>query len=298
MTETWEAICLVAAAAIYSSLLLTALYPAVSKTLVAIFARLKKRHVEDILLVVFVCSAICAGGSKGTNGNNRASATRAGESRLAETGDRLRDAGDGDLGEGIRFSFFAVDTNAVHYEAFWSPLLELPGGKIDLFAAHDLTTNYWEFIGDYNIAAAETNIVDSVPLAMFPFAARDQLFLILGTRVDLDGDGLYDIREKLMIGTSPDLADTDGDGLLDGDELASVPALDPLAADMDEDGYLDGEEVLAGTAPGIYDSGASTTIRYYYDGDDRLIGAYSGELDASSSISFTPVGNPERQVSQ
>ena len=50
MTETWEAICLVAAAAIYSSLLLTALYPAVSKTLVAIFARLKKRHVEDILL--------------------------------------------------------------------------------------------------------------------------------------------------------------------------------------------------------------------------------------------------------
>ena len=295
MTEVWEAICLVAAVVVYSTMLFTVLHASLVKTFAAMCARIKKRQVEDILLAVFVLGAICAGGSKG---NNRANSPRADASRLIEAGDRLRDAGSGTVGEGIQFSFFAVDTNAVHYEAFWSPLLEMPGGKIDLFAAHDLTTNYWEFIGDYNIAAAETNLVDSVPLAMFPCTARDQLFLILGTRVDLDGDGLYDIREKLMFGTSPNLADTDGDGLLDGNELASVPALDPLDADMDGDGYIDGEEVLAGTSPYVYDDGSGSTIRYHYDDDDCLTGVYAGNLQASSTMSLTPAGNPQRQVSK
>ena len=122
----------------------------------------------------------------------------------------------------------------------------------------------------------------------------DRLFLQLGTRADLDGDGLMDVREKLMYGTSPFLADTDGDGLADGEEFAHVPPLDPLAADSDGDGYLDGEEVLAGTDPLSQDAGAEHTIRYFYDDDDRLISANSGEGNASSGTLLSPSGNELR----
>ncbi len=50
-----------------------------------------------------------------------------------------------------------------------------------------------------------------------------------------------------MLGTSPANADTDGDGLGDGIEVAS--ATDPLNADTDGDGFNDGDEVIAGTDP-------------------------------------------------
>jgi hypothetical protein len=54
--------------------------------------------------------------------------------------------------------------------------------------------------------------------------------------IDTDGDGIEDDYEKL-IGTDPTKKDSDGDGILDGDE------------DSDGDGELDGEEVGNGTDP-------------------------------------------------
>lgn len=296
MTDLWQFLGFVVATVIYAVMLCAALHSRGINPFVPVFARLKKRHVEDILLVMFVFGAICAGGSKGTNANNRASAVLTGRSHEEEIGCVMRTAGN--IDEGIRFSFFDVGSNAVHFAAFWTSQLDLPGGKIDLFAAHEVDTNYWELVGNYDITAAQTNLVDSVPLAMFPFVENDRLFLVLGTRVDNDGDGLYDVREKLMFGTSPVLSDTDGDGLLDGGELTLVPALDPLSSDTDGDGYADGEEVKAGLNPHLYDNGATQTIRYYYDDDDRLVGAYSGFLQSTSSMSLTPAGNPSHQVSQ
>ncbi len=78
MTDLWQFIGLVGATVIYAVMLVVALhsmgiYPFVPVSFVPVFARLKKRHAEDVLLVIFVFGAICAGGSKGTNGNNRAS---------------------------------------------------------------------------------------------------------------------------------------------------------------------------------------------------------------------------------
>jgi hypothetical protein len=59
---------------------------------------------------------------------------------------------------------------------------------------------------------------------------------------DSDGDGLINSQE-LALGTDPFLADTDGDGLSDGDEVG-IYRTDPLNPDTDGDGLSDGEEVL------------------------------------------------------
>src|SRR3990170_8484982 len=63
---------------------------------------------------------------------------------------------------------------------------------------------------------------------------------------DSDGDGLIDSGE-LLLGIDPLEADSDGDGLGDGVEMG---LLDPRNPDTDGDGLLDGDEVFAfGTLP-------------------------------------------------
>lgn len=66
--------------------------------------------------------------------------------------------------------------------------------------------------------------------------------ILFGEGVDLDKDGLDDVREK-EIGTNPQLADTDSDGLSDGDEV-TIYKSNPLKGDTDDDGLSDGDEVL------------------------------------------------------
>jgi hypothetical protein len=66
---------------------------------------------------------------------------------------------------------------------------------------------------------------------------------------DSDGDGLLDDLERLL-GTDPNAADTDADGIEDGAEIAAGDPLryepelepNPLDADTDDDGLLDGVE--------------------------------------------------------
>jgi hypothetical protein len=53
-------------------------------------------------------------------------------------------------------------------------------------------------------------------------------FLILGTPLDSDGDGLTDAYEKLKSHTDPNNPDTDGDGISDSDEVLNHT--DPLTA--------------------------------------------------------------------
>lgn len=64
--------------------------------------------------------------------------------------------------------------------------------------------------------------------------------------VDSDGDGLLD-DDELALGTDPALSDTDGDGLADGDELGM--GTNPVDVDTDADGYQDGWETTEGTDP-------------------------------------------------
>jgi len=65
--------------------------------------------------------------------------------------------------------------------------------------------------------------------------------------VDSDKDGLCDEREK-QLGTDPLKADTDGDGVSDGDEVLKY-GTNPLNADTDGDGFKDGVEIKNGYNP-------------------------------------------------
>ncbi len=73
----------------------------------------------------------------------------------------------------------------------------------------------------------------------------DQLAMI--TDPDIDGDGILAVDE-LAAGSSPLLADTDGDGLSDAYEI-HTSLTNPAVADTDGDGGLDGAELAAGTDP-------------------------------------------------
>lgn len=64
---------------------------------------------------------------------------------------------------------------------------------------------------------------------------------------DADTDGLGNVQEYLR-GTNPALADSDGDGASDGDEV-NQHGSDPLRADTDGDGMPDGYEVANGLNP-------------------------------------------------
>jgi outer membrane protein OmpA-like peptidoglycan-associated protein len=83
---------------------------------------------------------------------------------------------------------------------------------------------------------------------------------------DRDGDGLLNDNET-KIGTDPDNADTDGDGLKDGDEVNSLKT-DPLKADTDGDGLNDYSELnTSSTDPLKMDSDADGLN----DGDELKI---------------------------
>lgn len=65
--------------------------------------------------------------------------------------------------------------------------------------------------------------------------------------IDADVDGLDYYEETVLYTTDPSLADSDSDGLEDGEEIAL--GTDPLLADSDGDGRNDSVEVTAGTDP-------------------------------------------------
>ena len=64
---------------------------------------------------------------------------------------------------------------------------------------------------------------------------------------DSDRDGLTD-EEEATLGTNPQVADTDGDGLSDFAEV-HIYHSNPLLADSDKNGTSDGDEVSAGENP-------------------------------------------------
>ena len=85
---------------------------------------------------------------------------------------------------------------------------------------------------------------------------------------DTDGDGLLDGEELDTYNTDPLSADTDGDGLDDFEEVDTY-STDPTDADSDDDGLNDGFEVTLGTMPNNADSDSDT----FPDGQEYTLGS-------------------------
>jgi len=71
---------------------------------------------------------------------------------------------------------------------------------------------------------------------------------------DADNDNLPEGLEAIL-GTDPNNSDSDGNGVLDGQELPQIPAPTAPAQDSDQDGVPDGLEAVLGTDPNNPDSG-------------------------------------------
>ena len=137
------------------------------------------------------------------------------------------------------------------------------------------------------------------------------LELSLGTNPlspDSDGDGLTDYQELFVHGTNPLKADTDDDGLPDKWEIdhGLNPLVNDTALDLDLDGLTNLEEYTYNLTHtnqlnprSAYSGGSSLSdyevvkgtfrgTRYYYDRDDRLVGA---EYSKGVSIAYQYDGN-------
>ena len=87
------------------------------------------------------------------------------------------------------------------------------------------------------------------------FAAFFPAAVLAGeTKIDLpivsqdeDHDGLS-LQTEILLGTNPQMADSDGDGLTDGEEFLYY-GTNPLLLDSDQDGFNDGDEIKNGFSP-------------------------------------------------
>jgi hypothetical protein len=93
---------------------------------------------------------------------------------------------------------------------------------------------------------------------------------------DVDADGLT-FFEEFVAGTDPQVADTNGNGMLDGPEYAL--GLNGASSDSDGDGLSNDAEVLAGTDPFAADT----------DGDGAADGVDQLPLDPTrQTLTATP----------
>ena len=110
---------------------------------------------------------------------------------------------------------------------------------------------------------------------------------------DLDGDGLNNYAELNTYSTDPTSEDTDNDGLMDYEEVTTYNT-DPNKEDTDEDGLLDGEEPDLGFNPTLPDTDNDGTP----DGQEKIYQTYEPELEIDEesavigmSISFAGTGD-------
>ena len=147
-----------------------------------------------------------------------------------------------------RVSFqMAVVSNAVFVT--YADVADTRSGKTTTFAAQGpgASPNLWLGVGHPTLPLAGTTVCYRFGTGSSPLLA------------DTDGDGLSD-AEEIALGLHPGKTDTDGDGLPDNWELAA--GLDPLdptgdnggSGDPDGDGRTNSQERSAGTAPLLADT--------------------------------------------
>lgn len=174
----------------------------------------------------------------------------------------------------------------------YSPSNNLP---VDVFTRPTMTpvVNGWTLLG---------TVLAKSPFTLWyaPPGVTNQSAFFTAARADIDsdGDGIPDDREILVFGTNPYNADSDGDGLSDWEEIY-LYGTNPLNRNSNNDGWDDDEAILAGLNPLAWNSGGggSSEVRYYYDADDRLTGAYAASATGSVSGATAYTLAPAHDVS-
>ncbi|MDP1935908.1 MAG: Ig-like domain-containing protein [Hylemonella sp.] len=129
---------------------------------------------------------------------------------------------------------------------------------------------------------------DEITLGMNPNNGADAL-------LDLDRDGLTALAE-FQLGTNPGLADTDGDGLNDGEEAGCLRAgycTNALLADTDGDGIRDLTEITTGSDPtnaaSLNLGAALTNLRVTPPSFTLVVNALTGTASVQLSVIGTLV---------
>ena len=136
-------------------------------------------------------------------------------------------------GTTVRFSVEATGTPPLNYQWKFSglPLGGSDGPTLELNNVKE------SFSGEFTVTITnELGEVTSEPA-------------VLTVIKDSDLDGLSDVEEQAL-NSDPNNADTDSDGLKDGEEVR-VHKTDPTIADTDQDGLLDGLEIRGGFDPTV-----------------------------------------------
>jgi outer membrane protein OmpA-like peptidoglycan-associated protein/opacity protein-like surface antigen len=137
------------------------------------------------------------------------------------------------------------------------------GAGLEIFASK--TIAFAAQVG-YRAIGDKVDLIEKGSLNGFLSGSLGMSFLFGSSdQDDDDNDGLTNAQER-RLGTNPKVADTDGDGLSDGDEV-KIYHTNPLRMDTDGDGLSDGDEVLKyHTDPLKYDTDGDGLS----DGDEVL----------------------------
>ena len=195
----------------------------------------------------------------------------------------------GETSENSRTVMIQYDSGrgAVNLGLDWPDALQ--NTQMDIFASPSLSNPEWRLVNRviFPEIFSFASWVSPEP-SMFFFAAPDN--------TDSNHDGISDAMARHHFGLNPNRWSTLGGGISDRDLIFKY-GLDPKLGNTSGDGYgLDEKILFMKSDPVVPKPGASASIRYYYDSDGRLTGAFSGENAGALTRKLSPANNIVRHV--
>jgi len=167
----------------------------------------------------------------------------------------------------VAFAAVLASSNELSLSVY-TPVDKLPVDLLTRPTLEQAATNSW---------LIRSTFTPSAPFDTWsgPYLGSTGFFLAARCDTDSDNDGIADDRETFVLGTDPHKWDSAGLAIGDFARMY-VYGLAPLLRDTNGDGMDDDEAILRGMNPVTQHAGVgASTIRYLYDQDDRLTGAFT-----------------------